>query len=270
MKKLFAPPEAAFPQAAVFLPQATFIPAAAVPLMAAALLFFTLPQSVHTADLSLSAGCGGIFGYTFTRYSLEGGNIKSSQNMDRIDYAGFLFFDAEYAEFSLTLRGGNSFYNENMIYSVASFADSKGTGSESNIGISLMGKYPFTLDDKLTWFPLFGLDYQVALMQRRQPDGDLVYDRSKGELAEDRDKNDKPYPLSAWNSLWIDVGAGVDCNITDSLFLRGEFLFGFRLPTAYELGALEVVKNPPMNVKNPKLAGLTGNPSLKLGIGYRF
>ena len=41
-------------------------------------------------------------------------------------------------------------------------------------------------------------------------------------------------------------------------------------PTIYELGALEVVKNPPMNVSDPKLAGLTGSPALKIAVGYRF
>jgi hypothetical protein len=241
-----------------------------VPLLASAFLLVFLPKNAIAIDLSLSAGGGGLLGYTFTRYTLEGGNIISTQNMDRLDYGGFLFFDATYAEFSVIIQGGNSAYRENMIYSVASFADSKGTGSETSLGFSLLGKYPFLINEKISLFPMFGIGYQIALIQKRQPEGDLVYDRSKGMLPEDRDKNDKPYPLSAWNSFWIDVGAGLDCNIFKTLFLRGELLFGFRLPTSYELGALEVVKNPPMNVSNPKLAGLTGGPSLKFGIGYRF
>jgi len=240
-----------------------------VPLLAAFILVL-LPKNMYAADFSLSAGGGGLLGYTFTRYTLEGGKVTSTQSMDRLDYGGFLFFDAAYAEFSVLIQGGNSVYRENMIYSVASFADSKGTGSETNLGFSLLGKYPFSLNEKISWFPMFGIEYQIALIQKRQPSGDLVYDRSKGSLPEDRDKNDNPYPLSAWNSFWIDVGAGIDCNISKALFLRGELLFGFRLPTSYELGALEVVKNPPMNVSNPKLSGLTGGPALKLGIGYRI
>jgi hypothetical protein len=239
-------------------------------LLIAAFLLTSLPTSICAADFSLSAGGGGLLGYTFTRYTLEGGNVQSTQSMDRFDYAGFLFFDATYVEFSVMFKGGRSSYKENMIYSVASLADSTGTGAERSLGFSLLGKYPFTINEKCTWFPLFGLEYQVALMQRRQPEGNLVYDRSKGQLAEDRDKNENPYPLSAWNSLWINIGAGIDYNITSKLFLRSQVLFGFRLPTSYELGALEVVKNPPMNVQNPKLAGLTGSPSLKIGIGYRF
>jgi len=220
-------------------------------------------------DFSLSAGGGGLLGYTFTRYTLEGGNISSTQSMDRFDYGGFLFFDATYAEFSALFQGGNNAYQENMIYSAASLGGSKGTGSELNLGFSLLGKYPFIINEKFSWFPMLGVMYQIALIQKRHPDGSPEYDRSKGKLVEDRDKNDKPYPLSAWNSFRIDVGAGFDCHITKELFVRSELLFGFRMPTAYELGALEKVKSQ-TGVNDLKLAGLTGGPALKLGIGYCF
>ena len=235
------------------------------------ILFLLLPISINVfaQNISLSFGAGGLMGYTFTRYSLEGGSVSSSQQMDRIDYAGLLFLDAKYAEFSVLLQGGNNNYSENMIFEVASLANAKGKGAEVNIGFSLLGKFPFRLNEKFTWFPMLGIEFQMAQALTRQPDGDLVYDRRDGHLPEDRDKNGDPYPLSAWNSWWIDVGAGLDFFITDKLFLRSALIFGFRLPTAYEMGALEVVKNPPMNVENPKLAGLTGGPSLKIAIGYR-
>lgn len=239
-------------------------------LMLTALLFVCLPNNIFAADFSVSGGVGGLLGYTFTRYTLEGENLYSTQSMDRLDYAGFLFFDATYAEFSVMIQGGKNSYKENMVNYDISLADTKGTGSETSLGFSLLGKYPFTINKKFTWFPAFGIEYQIALTQRRHPSEDFVYDRSKGQLPEDRDKDDKPYPISAWNSFWIDVGAGFDFNITSKLFLRSELLFGFRLPTSYELGALERVKKPPMNVKDPKLKGLTGGPELKIGIGYHF
>jgi hypothetical protein len=43
------------------------------------------------------------------------------------------------------------------------------------------------------------------------------------------------------------------------MYLRTELLYGFRLMTPYEVDA-----------PNPKLAGLTSGPSLKIGLGYRF
>ena len=233
-------------------------------------LLTVLSINIFAVDISLSFGAGGLAGYTFTRYTLEGGSVTSSQSMDRFDYAGLLFFDATYGEVSVMIQGGRNSYSENMIYEVASLADGKGTGAETSLGFSLLGKYPFRINERISWFPMLGVEYQIALMQRRQPEGDLVYDRSKGHLAEDRDKDDNAYPLSAWNSWWIDVGAGLDYFITEKLFLRGELLFGFRLPTSYEMSALEVVKNPPMNADNPRLAGLTGGPSLKIAAGYCF
>ena len=237
------------------------------------ILFLTIiftAKSAFATEFSLSAGGGVLLGYTFTRYTLEGGKVKSSQEMDRFNYGTFLFFDATYAVLSVILQGGYNSYSEDMIYESEALPDSKGTGNELSIGFSLMGKYPFKINEKISWFPMLGVEYHIALIQKRQPDGGFVYDRTEGYLVEDRDKNENPYPLYAWNALWINIGAGGDYNISGPLFLRGELLFGFRLPTIYEMGALEVVKNPPMNASNPKLAGLTGGPVLKIGVGYRF
>ena len=91
------------------------------------LIALLLSQHVYTSDFSLSAGAGGLLGYTFTRYTLEGGSITSTQSMDRFNYAGFVFFDATYGIFSLAIQGGNNSYAENMIYDEAAFADQTGT-----------------------------------------------------------------------------------------------------------------------------------------------
>ena len=234
------------------------------------ILLIFISINIFAVEFSLSAGGGGLLGYTFSRYTLKGGNVESTQRMDRLNYAGFLFFDAAYAELSIMFQGGYGPYSENMIYSDASLTDSRGIGFETSLGFSLLGKYPFYINKRMSWFPMLGVDYNITFIQRRQPDGGFVYDRSKGHFATDRDQNDNPYPLSAWNSLWLNLGAGLDFYFTGLIFLRSELLFGFRMPTVYELGALKVVKNPPMNVKNPKLAGLTGGPALKIAVGYRF
>ena len=226
--------------------------------------------SASKSGFSPGAGGGGLLGYTFTRYTLEGGSVESTQRMNRLDYGAFMFFDTVYVELSALFQGGFSTYQENMIFSDAALANSQGMGYEASLGISLLGKYPFTINRHFSWFPLLGVAYHIALLQRRLPEGSFVYDRTDGRLAEDRDKNGNPYPLSAWNSWWVNIGAGLDYIIKGPLFLRSQLLFGFRLPTAYEMGALEVVKNPPMNVDNPRLAGLTGSPTLKIGVGYRF
>jgi len=222
------------------------------------------------ADLPLSIGGGGLLGYTFTRYTLKGGNIESKQSMDRFNYGGGIFFDAKFWELSLMFQGGTSSYTEDMSAGSNPLSKGKGKGYESSFGFSMMGKYPFKVGNKFTLFPLVGIEYQMAVIQRRQPEGtDVVYNRTKGDLQADKNKDDEPYPLSAWNSFWIDVGGGVDYDIAKKLFLRGELIFGFRLKTGYENGALEVVKEK-FDISDPKLAGLTGGPNLRLSLGYRI
>jgi hypothetical protein len=201
----------------------------------------------------------------------SGGSVDSTQNMDRLNYGGFLYFDATYGELSILLQGGYNSYQEVMTAGSTDtkLGNSRGLGSEMSLGFSLLGKYPFALTEKITLFPLLGIEYQIALLEWRRPDGDITYNRAEGKLAEDRDKSGNPYPLSAWNSFWIDIGAGLDYTISGPLYVRGELLFGFRLMTAYETGALEMTKKQ-FGVSDPELAGLTGSPSLKIGVGYRF
>jgi opacity protein-like surface antigen len=230
---------------------------------------------------SLSAGGGALLGYTFTRYTLEGetsggGAVRSYQSMDRFDYGGFLFFDAAYGELAVMVQGGSSGYQEIMDKKSAGASwvrqnpgMERGAGTEASLGFSLLGKYPFQLTERITLFPLLGLEYHIALLEWRTPDGGAASDRTSGVLPEDRDKNDQPYPLHAWNSLWIDLGAGVDYQFTEKLYLRGEVLFGFRLPTAYENGAAEMIKSR-YNAPNPSLGGLTGSPAFKIALGCRF
>jgi len=238
-------------------------------IIVSALLTLLAYSGAFSLDLPLSAGAGGLFGYTFTRYTLKAGDVESRQTMDRTDYGVFLFFDAAYAALSVLFQGGQGAFSENMLVANEhTIADTQGTGYETSLGFSLMGKYPITVNDAAVWFPMLGLEYHLARSQRRMVNN-IVYDRTKGLLPEDRDKDDKPYPLSAWNSLWVNLGAGLDYTISDPFFLRTELIFGFRLPTAYENGALELVKKQ-TGISNPSLSGLTRNPKLKLAAGYRL
>jgi hypothetical protein len=239
------------------------------------LVFFGVFGGLYALDISLSAGGGTLLGYTFSRYTLEGSDsrggesVKSVQSMDRFDFGGFIFLDASYAEAAVSLQSGSGGYRETMDYDSESLTDDRGTGYETMLGISLVGKYPFTLNEKWLLFPVVGVEYLIALVERRQPEGDKVYDRPGGLLESDLDKDGKPYPLSAWNSLLVKIGVGADYTLTRFLFLRGEFLYGFRLQTGYETGALEMVKDM-FSIPSPKFYGLTSGPSLRIAVGYRF
>jgi hypothetical protein len=252
-------------------------------------VFIMIPVlSLPGVDFSLSAGGGGLLGGLFTRYTLsasgDGGTpdaevgISSVQAITQANFGGFLFFDATYGELVITVQGGPNTYSQTATITTNGpefpDADEKGTGSELMLGFSLMGKYPFPLNERFVLFPLLGVEYQVALLQWRQqnmvngkPYNGKMYDRGDG--IREKDVDGEPYKLSAWNSLFVDIGAGLDFFFYPRMFLRTELLYGFRLMTPYEVDQLENVKNM-VKDDNPKLAGLTSGPVLKLALGYRF
>jgi hypothetical protein len=225
-----------------------------------------------------SLGGGAHMGYTFTRYVLESESadgvnaVKSVQKMDRFDYGGFVFLDAVYAEATVSLLGGLGGYRETMVINSQSLPDfnSRGMGYETMLGFSFVGKYPFVLNERWTVFPLLGAEFFMALSEKRRPDGSGVYDRTDGSLPSDQDKDGNPYPLSAWNFLFIKIGAGMDYNLGRVLFLRGEFFYNIRLKTKYETGAIDMVENMFSDLPSPKLSGLTSGPSLRIALGYRL
>jgi hypothetical protein len=233
--------------------------------------------SAFGQDFSL--GAGGLAGGLFTRYTLEAEgelvvpvDVRSVQEIDQFNYGGFLFADLPWVELCLGLQGGNNVWREHYSaktkdgMTLVSHPD-KGTGRETMFTLSLLGKYPFRLDKRLTLFPLAGLEYQVALREYRDPEIGPLYSRTNGTW--EKDANGNAYALGAWNSLLVDIGAGLDIALDPRLFLRAELLYGFRLQTPFELDALEKVKKM-ANAPDPRLAGLTSGPALKIALGYRL
>jgi len=231
---------------------------------------------IYAADLSPSAGAGGIIGGFFTRYTLAADGkvnndrikIDANQEANQFNYGFFAFFDITYGVFSIYFQnGGNNWKESFVIDGLDNSSKSDGKGWESVIGLSLLGKYPFYLSEQITVFPLLGVDYHISLKQQRtQPDG-WVYDRNDGYR--ERDKNNKAYKLMDWNSCWINIGGGLDYNLTDKLFIRSKLLYSFRLMTPYEVKNLDMMKTMAGDPK-PKLGGLTSGPSVRISAGYRF
>jgi opacity protein-like surface antigen len=249
------------------------------------MVFAILPVlNSYGVDISLSMGGGGLLGGLFTRYTLTSGGIielgetvtpvdvVSKQEINQMNYGVHLFFDATWIEFSLGFQGGSNAFREEYSAEAedgTSVSDSKisGTGIEAMLGFTLLGKYPIHLNERFTLFPLAGVEYQAALLEYRK-EGDLMrYSRTNVLWEWDSDGN--AYKLSAWNSLLIDIGVGLDFAIDPRVFLRTELLYGFRLQTPYEVDALEKLKKE-IQAPSPKLAGLTSGPTLKLALGYRL
>ncbi|MDR2247694.1 MAG: autotransporter outer membrane beta-barrel domain-containing protein [Treponema sp.] len=249
-------------------------------LLPAALLAALPLGAVFGVDISLSAGGGGFLGGLFTRYTLTAdGNmgvpvkVLSAQGVNQFNYGGYFFWDVVFAELSVGFHRGENTWTE-TISAVSSDAgagkvfgsDTAGTGTEVMLNFALLGKYPFPLGKRLTLFPLAGIEYQLALLEYRKQRGYTMYDRTDG--IRETGSNGGAYGLSAWNSLFINVGAGIDVSLIARMYLRTELLYGFRLMTPYEADALEKVKKQ-ANAPNPKLAGLTSGPTLRIGVGYR-
>jgi opacity protein-like surface antigen len=230
-------------------------------------------------EISPRIGGGLLVGGLFTRYTLEAQgelvvpiDVRSNQGIEQLSYGAFLFVDATWVELSLSLQGGNNAWRERYSATgrdgVRLMDDSsRGTGQEAALGLALLGKYPIRLDKDLSVFPLAGLEYRIALLEYRDPEIGRRYDRTDG--IRESDSNDQAYALSAWNSLFIDIGAGLDLDLRSSLFLRVELLYGFRLQTSFEKDALNKVKIK-ANAPAPKLGGLTSGPTLRIALGYRF
>ena len=242
------------------------------------LLIFTGIVATYGQDFSLSAGVGGLLGGFFTRYTLSAdgidvndNNIKidANQDMNQLNYGCLAFFDATYGVFSVYYQRGTNNYTETFEIHGSGREMPAGTGDgwDSNIGFSFLGKYPFSLNERLTVFPMLGMDYQISIRQQRtEPDG-WVYDRDDG--FRDRDKDGNAYKVTDWNSAWVNLGGGVDFMITDKIFLRAELLYSFRLMTSYERKNLALMKDISGD-PSPKLGGLTSGPSIRIGAGYRF
>ena len=241
-----------------------------------AVLLILAASAVYGADFSLSAGAGGFVGGFFTRYSLsadgmvEGARLKidATQTMNQFNYGFFAFFDATYGVFSVFYQDGISDYEETADISVFSDgAIDSGKGWETVLGFSLLGKYPFPLNEKFTVFPMLGIEYQKSLIQKRTQADGFVYERNDG--LREKDKDNKPYELSDWDSFWVNLGGGIDFALTGKFFIRADLLYGFRLMTSYEIKNLEMMKSMAGD-PNPKLGGLTSGPVFKVAAGWRF
>ena len=239
-----------------------------------------LTGTIPASDFSLSAGGGAYFGGHFTRYSLSvdcqssGNAVKAtaSQHANHFNFGGFLFLDGTWAVFSLGFHGGNSSFREVMTVdsSVGRYLDTatEGIGREMMFTLALLGKYPFTLNERFTVFPLAGIEYQISMRQRRQPDGRRLYSRTNG--VQEVDANGKPYKMSAWNAFMVNLGGGLDIALTSPLFLRMETLYAIRLQTNYEKDALEKTKIGVNATDRPRLRGLSSGPTLRIAVGWRF
>jgi hypothetical protein len=149
-----------------------------------------------------------------------------------------LFFDATYAEIGFGLDFGKN-------------TDNGEDFEMTFMTISLLGKYPIVLSDKITLFPLLGFDWKIFLAGKMGP--------FEIERADVKDMGGEETDNDAFS---IDVGLGADFSLTEKLYLRADALLGFTLPTKSES---ELISDSDGKVKI-----FTLGPTIKVGLGYKF
>jgi opacity protein-like surface antigen len=172
----------------------------------------------------ISAGAGGFVGGDFGggvegSASLAGQSFSMKYEIPYFGGGGFLFLDATYAELTLAFYSGSG--------TVTTTTESPGGSQSQNsdmsamsFNISLLGKYPFAVNQEFSVFPLLGVEYDICLSAKDEA----------GEY-EGVDGNGTPGDFSA---LWFKLGGGLDFSFTEKICLRFEALYGLRLASKAE------------------------------------
>jgi len=180
-----------------------------------ALLMATLLAGGAFAQLQLSAGAGLLIVPAIGEKSYDGEKKGSTEG---VMIGGNVFFDITYAEVNIGILGGN-FKQKDKDGKVAD--GDKGT-DVTDLTLGLVGKYPFALGDKVKLFPFLGIEYNINLSTKS--DGEDVF--KDGKYGVDKDGNDYS-KADVTSSLKLLIGVGVDFDLTDSIYLRGEVGYGY-------------------------------------------
>jgi opacity protein-like surface antigen len=187
-------------------------------------------------EFKLSAGAGGLFVSQF-----GGGARNASSNEDKFPYAGgggFAFFDATFAELSFGFFAAGG---KNKLINAQGITMMEADFSYTGLDISLLGKYPFTLTEQFTLFPLLGIDYRHFVSVKY--------------------KDTKLNNPGDWSALWFKFGAGADYAFTEHIFARLGVLYGIRLANKYEKDSVKAFGGDTL---------LGHGLDVKLAVGYRF
>jgi opacity protein-like surface antigen len=210
------------------------------------------PKPKPQTAFGISAGAGALIGGDF------GGGIDASQSGYSIKYempyfggGGYAFFDATYAELTLAFFGGGGKVKGSETGSETEEDD----WSITNFNIGLLGKYPFAINDKLSLFPLLGIDYHICLSAKID-----------GKEYKNSDGDEAPGDFSA---LWFKFGGGGDFALTEKIYLRLEALYGIRLANKAETDLKDQFKD--MGFDEGDIKTLLGHGlEVKLAVGYKF
>jgi hypothetical protein len=215
------------------------------------------------------AALGSVYAFDMPQLALSGGGgaffaFEPSGGVKYDNYAGYSgletktnwfgggihgFFDATYGELSVGLMYGG-FNSDTTLYApILNKYSVKDNGTAMMASIELLGKFPFGITDKITLFPLLGVEI-LPFINAWNEDGDAVSD---------------PGDLTA---IYFRLGGGMDFYFTDNLFLRAEALYGVRLSNKYEEDAKDLYKKSYGGTAGEAIFAHGGK--VKVAVGYKF
>jgi hypothetical protein len=218
-------------------------------------LMFLVVMGTYAADFQVGVGGGGDFGFVFTSFDSnlpepdKSGAEAAFKKTDETRGGVWLFLDLTYFEIDL---GGKS-YTTTIKQNGANL---KETQSYFNIGI--MGKYPFSINDRFSIFPLLGFDFQIFTK---------IKDTQMGVSTEVERSALSGYGIDEeyFDCTVFNFGAGLDISITKGLFFRGALIYGVNFHTEQQKDNIDTIRDAGYDA-----SVLNHGPSIKLGLGYKF
>jgi hypothetical protein len=226
--------------------------------------------ALSAQKIGLSAGMGAHFTADFTTFNLTEDGKKTGSAADynaHLTGGGFYaFFDATYVEanFGMLFGNANSDKQDGM-------NDDQRKGMDvTALKVGLFGKYPIPLSGGIVFFPMLGIDGQIALGGKING-----YDINDTDRFTDKNREDFKKDFS---QFWFKTGVGFDIPVAANLYLRPEFLYGIRVNTDNEKKAMESTKVPagtptnPLATKDVKyIDSIVGHGlDIRLAMGYKF
>jgi hypothetical protein len=200
------------------------------------------PEPKPKPEFKISAG-GGAF---LANGSGGGIDWASSEEKVAMPYTGggaYIFLDAVYAEaFAGFWAGGGKWTSGD-----ATYQNDLPDMPRASVNIGAFAKYPIAAGI-VKMFPLIGVEYEASVS------GKLVH----------ADGREEAFDGGALSALWFRFGGGADFDLSQSLYLRAEFLYGLRTANAYEKDLAE--EETGFGGGTRAGYGLT----LKAGAGVRF
>jgi opacity protein-like surface antigen len=173
----------------------------------------------------ISVGGGGFVSGDFSTWNVDE-DVPGSldrYNAAMLGVGPYGFFDFKYVELTVGLAYGK-LRNSSSESDLAANPNFPAQDFSLHGGVYL--KYPFTLSDRFSLFPLAGIDYDLYMLSKRDDGRDAQFSISAG--------THDAKAMEALSALSFRFGVGLDTYFTDHLFLRTELLYGIKLPIKWK------------------------------------